>query len=212
MREVARGGQGEKAGDVRKRGARTGARQRKGNGCRAGRMNCGPRSPGPGEWATMSGMDTERDTQRPAGAASSGSPSGAPEPHVPEPHAPEPHVSARQVLARFAGSYRPYTFLFVLDLGVRHGARGRRPGVPAVPQLLHEGLLLEPSRGHPGLARLDRASVRGAVRGAHGLPVLHHQLGPHHGGAHGGRHAPRPVRPVPAPEASATTTATTPAR
>ena len=95
---------------------------------------------------------------------------------------------------------------------VRHGARGRRPGVPAVPQLLHEGLLLEPSRGHPGLARLDRASVRGAVRGAHGLPVLHHQLGPHHGGAHGGRHAPRPVRPVPAPAASATTTATTPAR
>lgn len=64
----------------------------------------------------MSGMDTERDTQRPAGAASSGSPSGAPEPHVPEPHAPEPHVSARQVLARFASYYRPYTFLFVLDL------------------------------------------------------------------------------------------------
>ncbi len=59
----------------------------------------------------MSGMDTERDTQRPAGAASSGSPSGAP-----EPHAPEPRVSARQVLARFASYYRPYTFLFVLDL------------------------------------------------------------------------------------------------
>ena len=52
----------------------------------------------------MATMDTKKNT--PAPAADPAAPSGA----------DEPRVSARQVLARFVAYYRPYKFLFFLDL------------------------------------------------------------------------------------------------
>ena len=68
--------------------------------------------------ATMWGMDTIKNlTQKAAPRASEPTADAAPAPEgAPAPAKDAPVVTARQVFAKFASYYKPYTFLFVFDL------------------------------------------------------------------------------------------------